>query len=262
MSTRIDEIADDIYRISTFVPEIAAPAGFTFNQYLIDADAPLLFHCGPRGMFPAVAEAAATVVPLPRLRWISFGHVESDECGAMNQWLAAAPDAQVVHGAVACLVSLNDLADRAPRALADGEVLDLGGKRVRWIDTPHVPHAWESGLIFEETTATLFTGDLFTHAGNGPAVTRESIVPAAIQAEEAFHSTSLAPNIGGTIRRLAALSPARLAVMHGSCFEGSSLASAGEGDRAQRGGGGDCVGELNALADYYERALSAALTAA
>ncbi len=150
----------------------------------------------------------------------------------------------MVHGATACLVSLNDLADRPPRMLADGEALDLGGKRVRWIDTPHVPHAWESGLMFEEVTGTLFCGDLFTHLGNGSAVTRESIVPAAIAAEEAFHSTSLAPAIGGTIRKLAALKPKRLAVMHGSCFEG------------------DCVAELNALADYYERALSDALKAA
>jgi flavorubredoxin len=244
MSTRLDEIAEGIYRISTLVAEIAAPAGFTFNQYLIEADEPLLFHCGPRAMFPAVSQAAAGIVPLSRLRWISFGHVESDECGSMNQWLVAAPAAQVVHGGIACLVSLNDLADRPPRALADGEVLDLGGKRVRWIDTPHVPHAWESGLIFEESTSTLFTGDLFTHAGNGPALTKDSIVPAAIQTEEAFHSTSLAPNIGRTIRRLATLKPKRLAVMHGSCFEG------------------DCARELNALADYYEGALAAALKAA
>lgn len=244
MSTSVAEIANGIYRISTLVPEIAAPAGFTFNQYLVDANEPLLFHCGPRAMFPAVSQAMAGIMPLSRLRWITFGHVESDECGAMNQWLAAAPQAQVIHGAVACLVSLNDLADRPPRALADGEVLDLGGKQVRWIDTPHVPHAWESGLIFEQTTGTLFTGDLFTHAGNGPAVTRESIVPAAIQTEEAFHSTSLAPNIGRTIRKLAALEPKRLAVMHGSCFEG------------------DCVRELNGLADYYEGALAAALKAA
>ncbi len=262
MTTRVDEIAGEIYRISTFVPEVAAPAGFTFNQYLIAADEPLLFHCGPRRMFPAVSEAVATIIPVSRLRWISFGHVESDECGSMNQWLSAAPQAQVVHGATACDVSLNDLADRPPRALADGEVLDLGSKRVRWIDTPHVPHAWESGLIFEEVTGTLFTGDLFTHLGNGPALTHESIVPAAIAAEEAFHSTSLAPAIGGTIRRLAALAPKRLAVMHGSCFEGSSPVSAGEGDRAQRGGGEGCASELNALADYYERALSAALQAA
>ena len=244
MTTRADEIADKIYRISTFVPEIAAPAGFTFNQYLIDADKPLLFHCGPRGMFPAVSDAAAKIVPLSRLRWISFGHVESDECGSMNQWLAASPQAQVVHGMIGCLVSLNDLADRPPRALADGEVLNLGGKCVRWIDTPHVPHAWESGLIFEETTATLFTGDLFTHAGNGPALTKDSLLPAAIQTEEAFRSTSLAPAIGKTIRNLAALAPSRLAVMHGSCF------------------GGDCVHELKELAGYYEGALAAAMKAA
>jgi len=244
MMTRVDEIADKIYRLSTFVPEIAAPAGFTFNQYLIDAGEPLLFHCGPRGMFPSVSDAAARVLPLSRLRWISFGHVESDECGSMNQWLAAAPQAQVAHGMVACLVSLNDLADRPPRALADGEVLDLGGKRVRWIDTPHVPHAWESGLIFEETTATLFTGDLFTHAGDGPALAKESLVPAAIQTEEMFRSTSLAPAIGKTIRRLSGLAPQRLAVMHGSCFEG------------------DCARELDTLSDYYENALAAALKAA
>ncbi|HTK78839.1 MAG TPA: hypothetical protein VL286_00225 [Rhizomicrobium sp.] len=244
MMTRVDEIADKIYRLSTFVPEIAAPAGFTFNQYLIDAGEPLLFHCGPRGMFPSVSDAAARVLPLSRLRWISFGHVESDECGSMNQWLAAAPQAQVAHGMVACLVSLNDLADRPPRALADGEVLDLGGKRVRWIDTPHVPHAWESGLIFEETTATLFTGDLFTHAGDGPALAKESLVPAAIQTEEMFRSTSLAPAIGKTIRRLSGLAPQRLAVMHGSCFEG------------------DCARELDTLSDYYENALASALKAA
>ncbi len=260
MTTRIDEITDGIHRISTFVPEIAAPAGFTFNQYLVEAEEPLLFHCGPRAMFPPVKAALETVMPASALRWISFGHVESDECGAMNLWLEAAPQAQVVHGATACLVSLNDLADRPPRMLADGEVLDLGGRRVRWIDTPHVPHAWESGLMFEEVTGTLFTGDLFTHLGDGAAITRESIVPAAIAAEEAFHSTSLAPAIGGTIRRLAALQPKRLAVMHGRCFEGCEARESVFAK--EHGGGGDCAAELNALADYYEGALSAALKAA
>ncbi|HEX3431852.1 MAG TPA: hypothetical protein VHT03_13305 [Rhizomicrobium sp.] len=244
MITRIDPITGGIYRISTFVPQIAAPAGFAFNQYLVEADEPFLFHCGPRNMFAAVCRAVETVMPVSRLRWISFGHVESDECGSMNQWLAAAPEAQVVHGFTGCLVSLNDIADRAPRPLADGEALDLGGKRVRWIDTPHVPHAWESGLVFEETTATLFTGDLFTHAGNGPVITRDSIVPAAIAAEDMFHATSLAPNIGRTIRNLAKLRPQRLAVMHGTCFEG------------------DCETELKGLAAYYEAALSNALQAA
>jgi len=191
MTTRLDEIADSVYRISTYVPDAAPPAGFTFNQYLIAADEPLLFHCGPRGMFPAVSAAAAKVVPIDRLRWVSFGHVESDECGSMNAWLAAAPKAQVIHGFTACMVSLNDLADRPPRPLADGEVIDLGARRVRWIDTPHVPHAWESGLMFEETTATLFCGDLFTQLGDGPAIGAADIVPAAIIAEEAFHATSL-----------------------------------------------------------------------
>ena len=231
MQTRIDEIADGIYRLSTLIADVP-PHGFTFNQYLIAADQPLLFHCGGRGLFPLVSAAAATVMSLEKLRWISFGHVESDECGSMNQWLVAAPRAQVVHGAIACMVSLNDLAERPPRALANGEVIDLGGKRVRYIDTPHVPHAWESGLLFEETTKTLFTGDLFTQLGDGPAISGQSIVDAAIVAEEGFHATALTAATAPTIRALKALHPARLAVMHGSCFAG------------------DCASELEGLAAY------------
>ena len=243
MTTRVDEIADSVFRISTYVPDAAPPAGFTFNQYLIAADEPLLFHCGPRRMFPAVSAAVAKVVALDRLRWISFGHVESDECGSMNAWLAAAPKAQVVHGFTACLVSLNDLADRPPRPLADGEVIDLGARRVRWIDTPHVPHAWESGLMFEETTATLFCGDLFAQLGDGPAIGAADIVPASIVAEEAFHATSLTATTAATVRTLKALAPRRLAVMHGSCFEG------------------DCASALDRLADYYDSAHSEAMAA-
>ena len=240
MRTRVDQIADGITRLSTFVPDIS-PAGFTFNQYLIKAAQPMLFHCGGRGLFASVSKAAASVLPVESLRWISFGHVESDESGSMNDWLALAPNAQVVHGQTGCLVSLNDLAARPPRALADGEVLDLGGKRVRWIDTPHVPHGWESGLIYEETTGTLFTGDLFTHVGKGePAIGGASIVPISMETEEMFHASSLAPHMPATIRRLAALKPQRLAVMHGSCFEG------------------DCAAELEALAAYYERKLKEA----
>jgi flavorubredoxin len=239
MQTQADEIADGIFRLSTFVADVP-PKGFTFNQYLIAADEPLLFHCGGRRLFPLVSQAAASVVPLERLRWISFGHVESDECGSMNQWLAAAPIAQVAHGTIACMVSLNDLADRPPRALQNGEVLDLGGKRVRYLDTPHVPHAWESGLMFEETTQTLFTGDLFTQVGGGPAIGTKSIVEAAIQAEEGFHSSALTPATAPTIRSLKTLSPKRLAVMHGTCFEG------------------DCAGELESLAVYYAGKLKAA----
>src|SRR5262249_52994939 len=140
METRISEITDGIYRLSTFVPEIAAPAGFAFNQFLVLADEPLLFHTGLRKMFPLIRSAVSRLIPPERLRWIAFGHYEADECGAMNEWLAVAPQAQVAHGHTGCLVSLNDMADRAPRLLADGETIDLGGKRVRYIDTPHTPH--------------------------------------------------------------------------------------------------------------------------
>ena len=152
MQVKTDEIADGIYRLSVHVSDIAPPAGFTFNHFLIRADQPMLFHCGLRGMFPALSEAVARLIPVEQLRWIGFGHVEADECGAMNSWLAAAPRAQVVHGATACMVSVNDLADRAPRTLADGETVDLGSKRVRYVDTPHVPHGWESGVLYEEAS--------------------------------------------------------------------------------------------------------------
>jgi flavorubredoxin len=215
MKTTVHEIADRIYRLSTCVPE-AAPGGFTFNQFLIDADESMLFHTGPRRMFALVSQAISTILPVDRLRWIGFGHVESDECGAMNDLLAAAPRAQVAHGALGCMVSLDDLCDRPPRKLADGEVIDLGGKRVRHIDTPHVPHNWESRLLFEESTGTLFCGDLFTRTGNGPALTDSDIVGPALEAEAFFHATALSPATGTTIRKLAALRPQALALMHGS----------------------------------------------
>jgi flavorubredoxin len=215
MQTKTHEIADSIYRLSTCVPD-AAPGGFTFNQFLIDAEDPLLFHTGLRRMFPLVSEAIARIVPLARIRWITFEHVESDESGAMNQFLAAAPRAEVAHGALGCLVSLGDLCDRAPRKLANGEVIDLGGKRVRHIDTPHVPHNWEARLLFEEGTKTLFCGDLFTHAGDGPALTDEDIVGPALDAEAIFHATALSAATATTIRDLAELDPQMLALMHGS----------------------------------------------
>ena len=224
MQTNIEEIADGIHRLSTFVPEVAAPAGFTMNQFLITGDEPLLFHTGPRGMFPLVAEAVAQVIPVETLRWISFGHVESDECGAMNTWLAAAPQASVTFGGLGCDVSLNDLADRPPRPLADDEVLDIGGKRLRWISTPHVPHGWEAGVLFEETTGTLLCGDLFSSVGNGPALTTDDVVGPALAAEEMFHATALAPHTGATLRGLADLAPTTLAIMHGSSFEGDGRA--------------------------------------
>lgn len=238
MNTRTDEIADRIYRFSTCVAEVA-PGGFTFNQFLIDADEPLLFHTGPRRMFPLVSAAVARVVPLERLRWITFGHVEADELGAMNLFLAAASRAEVAHGTVGCLVSLDDLADRAPRRLVDGEVIDLGGRRVRHLDTPHVPHGWEARVLFEETTKTLFCGDLFTHTGDGPALTDGDLVEPAMAAEGMFLASSLAPATAPTLRRLAALEPQALALMHGS----STRARCGE--------------QLRQLADRYQALVDA-----
>ncbi len=243
MQTQVTEIADRIYQLSTWVPDVAPPAGFTFNQFLIDADRPLLFHCGHRRMFPLIAEALGRIMPLDRLRFIGFGHVEADECGAMNEWLAAAPHAEVAHGMTASMVSLQDLADRPPLALTDGAVLDLGGRRVRYIDTPHVPHGWEAGVMYEEVTGTLLCGDLFTHVGDVPALVSTDIVGPAAQAETMFLASALTPSTAPTIRSLAALQPKTLALMHGSSFNG------------------DCAAALNGLADFYRDRLAAALGA-
>ena len=243
METRIDEIGSGIYRLSTVVPEIAPPAGFTFNQFLVLGDAPLLFHTGPRRMFPLVRAAVSRVLPPARLRWITFGHYEADECGAMNEWLSVAPQAEVAHGQTACLVSLNDMADRAPRILQDGETIELGnGKRVRYLDTPHIPHGWEAGVLYEEMTGTLLCGDLVTQIGDGPALTEGDIVGPAIAAEDMFRSSSLNPTMGATMRRLGKLAPRTLALMHGPAFTG------------------DCAGALGALADSYDQRVHAALS--
>jgi len=219
METRIDEIADRIYCISTHVADIG-PRGFGFNQILVQADEPLLFHCGMRALFPQVREAVARVMPPERLRWLSFAHVEADECGAMNAWLAAAPGAQVLHGEVGCLVSLNDLADRRPRAMKDGEGLDLGGRTVRLIATPQVPHNWESIVLFEECTRTLLAGDLLASDGPGPVLDREDVSERVLEAERMFRAHSLAPTLGAVFGRLAQLQPCVLASMHGRCYEG------------------------------------------
>lgn len=239
METRIDEIADGIYRLSTFVPDVAPPQGFTFNQFLIKADEPLLFHCGHRKMFPAISAAVAKVLPLDQLRWISFSHVEADECGGLNEWLAAAPQATVAHGATGCAIWLRDMADRAPRVLGDGEVIDLGGKRVRHLDTPHLPHGWDAGLLYEETTATLLCSDVLAHLGDGPAVTQGDILAPAIDNEDRSGAISLTPATAPTLRRLAQLRPRTLALMHGSSFAGDTRAM------------------LDGLADHFEGQLRA-----
>ena len=239
MQTTTTEIAPNIFRLSTWVAEIAPPAGFTFNQFLILGDAPLLFHTGPRRMFPLTLEALKRVLPPEKLRWISFGHYEADECGAMNDWLAVAPHAEVAHGQTGCLVSLNDMADRPPRVLTDGETIDLGqGKRIRYLDTPHIPHGWEAGVILEESTNTLLCGDLFTQLGNDRAITDGDIVGPAIAAEDIFGYSALNPNMGATIRRLAELKPTTLALMHGPSFQGDGATA------------------LRALANDYDRRLT------
>ena len=236
MEPRIDEIADGIYRLSTFVAQIAPPAGFTFNQFLVLGDEPLLFHTGLRRMFPAVRSAIGRLMPPERLRWIAFGHFEADECGAMNEWLAIASQAEVTHGQTGSMVSLNDMADRAPRVLKDGETIDLGkGKRVRYLDTPHIPHGWDAGVLYEKTTGTLLCGDLFTQLGDAPALTENDVVGPAIVAEDLFGYSSLNPGMGATIRRLADLSPRALALMHGPSYSGNGAAA------------------LRTLADNYDR---------
>lgn len=235
METRLTEVADGVHQLTTHVPEM----DFSFNQYLVAGDEPLLFHTGPRQMFPLVSEAVSRVAPVDSLRWVAFGHVEADECGSMNQWLGAAPQSTVVQSMTGCMVSLTDLADRAPRPLVDGESLDIGGHTIRWIDTPHVPHAWEAGLIYDETTRTLFCGDLFTRTGSYAAASDDDIVGPAIAAEDMFHSCSLAPNSASTVRRLADLDVATLALMHGPVFAG------------------DCRAALLDLADDFDRRIEA-----
>src|SRR6185295_5423816 len=190
-TTRVDEIADGIYRIST--PSEVVPGGFTFNQFLIDDDEPLLFHTGLRNSFPVVKEAIGRVMPIEKLRYVSFSHVEADECGALNQFLAVAPRAVPVCSRTAAMVSVNDLADRPPRALADGETLKLGRHTVQWHDTPHLPHSWESGLLTETSTKTFLCGDLFTHPGaDVPPVTESDILGPSEQMRAAMNYYSQA----------------------------------------------------------------------
>jgi flavorubredoxin len=218
--------------------------GFTFNQFLVAGDDALLFHTGPRQMFPLVSAAVANVIPLDRLRYVSFGHWEADESGALNEWLEAAPNAEVAVGTLGTLISGIDQASRMPRPpLADGEVLDLGDKRIRWVDTPHVPHGWDAGLIFEETTSTLLCGDLLSHVGAVPALTENDVVGPAGAAEDMFGATCLTAATAPTIRRLAGLAPRTLGIMHGSSYTG------------------DCAAALGALADDYERRFQASLEA-
>jgi len=221
--TNIEEIVDGIYRINT--PVKLPMGGFNFNQYLIVDDNPMLFHSGPRGLFPLVREAIMSVLPPERLKYIGFSHFEADECGSLNEFLAIAPEAIPVCGQVAALVSVNDVADRPAHALADGDVLDLGRHKLRWFDTPHLPHGWESGLMFDDTSGTLLCGDLFTQGGEGKEALVESDI---LGPSEAFRGAmdyyAHAPNTRDMLERLAQASPTTLACMHGSAWRGDGAA--------------------------------------
>lgn len=230
METEIDEIAPGVFRLSTYLSD----ADFMFNQFLVLDEEPLLFHTGPRALFPLITDAVSRLMPVEKLRWVTFGHVEADECGSMNLWLAAAPHAEVAHGAVGCMVSVADLADRPPRPLQDGEVLEVGSHRLRRLETPHVPHGWDAGLFYEESTSTLLCGDLFTATGSSEALTEHEITGPALAAEDLFGATCLTPSTAPTLRALADLEPATLGLMHGPSYAG------------------DCGEALRDLAGAYE----------
>jgi len=227
MDSRVNEIAPDVFRISTFHPDY----GIEFNQFLIRDDQPFLMHTGLKRMFPVTLDAVATVIDPKQLRWIGFSHFESDECGALNEWLAVAPQAEAACSVVGAIVMVTDFADRAPRALNDDEVLEIGRHRLRFLATPHVPHGWDAGLFFDETDQTLLCSDLFFHPGETEPLTESEIVGRARESILAGMSSPLAkdmpytPYTDSTLQRLAALQPNTLALMHGSSFRGNGGAA-------------------------------------
>jgi flavorubredoxin len=233
------EVAPGIYRVSTFLPG-GPPGGITFNQFVVLGDEPLLFHTGTRRLFPAVRDAVSGIVAPESIRWISSGHVSRpDEYGALAEWETTATHATPTHGQVGCFLCLSDISNRPLRPLADGETLELGSHRLRWFDTPHVPGPWEAGVLFDDTTGTLFCGDLFSRSGPADPTTTDDISEAAIAHDQLMHGYAYTPNTGPTLRRLAALEPQLLALMHGPTFCG------------------DGSGQLLALADYFDSRLAA-----
>ena len=230
--TNVHEIADGIYRINTPVG-LPGAGQFNFNQYLVVDDAPLLFHSGLRRLFPRVSEAVAAVMPVEKLRYVGLSHFEADECGALNEFLAVAPQAVPLCGQLAALVSVNDYADRAARALADGEELELGRHRIRWFDTPHMPHGWECGLMMDLSTRTFFCGDLFTQGGSGEVALTEGDI---LGPSEAFRGPmdyyAHAPQTAAILEKLARENPTTLACMHGSAFRGDGAGLLRELSRA------------------------------
>ncbi len=245
MKAQVSEIAPKLYRISTFHPDY----GIQFNQFLLDDDEPFLMHTGMRRMFEMTRSGVASVMDPGHLRWIGYGHFEPDECGALNEFLAVAPRAQAVCSLVGQLVMLNDFADRPARALADGEVLATGRHRLRFLSTPHVPHGWDAGLFFEETGRSLLCSDLFFQPGDPAPLAESDLVGPAREAMVQGAAGPLANDVpytahtDATLRRLAALEPRTLAVMHGSSFRGDGRAA------------------LLGLADAYRELLGAGATA-
>ncbi len=236
-TTSVDEIAESIYRITTPLL-VGGGSGFTFNQYLVVDEAPVLFHTGMRKIFPLVRQAVARVLPIERLRYVAFSHFEADECGSLNEWLTVAPHAVPLCGRIAAATSIDDIADRAPHVLGHDETLTIGRSTVRWVDTPHVPHAWECGFLFEHRTRTLLCGDLFTQGGTDhPALTEGDILgpSEALRQRMGYFVSSV--NTRAMLERLARLEPTTLACMHGSAWRG------------------DGAGLLRTLGDVLEREL-------
>lgn len=222
-STRVDEVADGIYRICT--PLDVIPGGFTFNSYLLAGDEPLLFHTSYRALFPVTLEAIQKVIPVEKLHWIGGSHFESDEYGALNDFLAAAPQATAFGSEIGVLTSLNDYATRPARGLADGEEFSLGSRRMKWLYTPHVPHGWDCGVLFDVSTQTLLCGDLFTQAGaNPPPVTEAEILSASEGMRGMLDYYAHATNTSAILERLASLQPSLLACQHGSAYRGDGAA--------------------------------------
>ena len=239
-NTTAAEIAKGIHRISTYVPA-GPPGGITFNQFIIHGDEPLLFHTGTRQLFPDVRDCVATVFDPTSIRWISSGHASRpDEYGALREWESLAPSATATHGLTGCFVCLSDISTRPARPLTNGEIIDTGDHQLQWIDTPHVPGPWEAGVLFDQTTRTLFCGDLFSRTGPAPATTTDGIADAAIAHDQLMHGHAYTPHTAPTLRHLAALEPQQLALMHGPTYLG------------------DCASQLNILADYFESQLAAA----
>ena len=241
MDTTVTEIAPSVYRVSTFHTQY----GIQFNQFLVVDEEPFLMHTGFRKMFPATLEAVSKVMAPAKLRWIGYSHFEPDECGALNEWLAAAPQATPVCGVVGQTVMLNDYSDRPARALQNGETIVIGKRTLRFLATPHVPHGWDAGLFFEENDATLFCSDLFFHPGDTKPLVEDDVVGPARTAMAFGTTTPLArdmpytPYTDVTLARLAALKPRTLALMHGASF---------------RGDGEHAIGELRmAVKEFYDR---------